>query len=200
MTLIVIEFVGVNQNTLFRDERLGTIQHLLAQGCYGDITCAGAELASTSLWDLLSPVIEDSHWRGVAGATEGAREVATGFGSSGACGYLHVSLTHASANEVAAGADGLATLLAQMGEEDVLALIAAHPSNPGYVIVSANNPLYGPSAAATVSDLALTLLALAGRQRPDSITGAALFSGPATHETDEEAELRERFRGLGYIA
>jgi hypothetical protein len=200
MTLIVIEFTGVNQNTLFRDEHFATIQHLLTQGCYGDITRADGERAATSPWDLLSPVIENPHRLEVADAAEDVWEVATGLGSSGACGYLHMSLTHVSADDVAADDDRLATLLAQLSEGDVLALIAAHPSGPGYVVVSANNPLQGPTAAATVADLALTLLALAGRPRPDGIAGAPLFSGPAKLETDEEAELRERFRGLGYIA
>jgi hypothetical protein len=196
MTLVVIEFLGAEEGAPYRDERLETTQFLLAQGCYGEIASPAIEPAPASLWDLLSAILKPSYRLMTAEVSSNAWEQAASLASTDACEYLHMTLAPVSHADFAEVDARLAELLPNLDEDDSLALVGGR----AYVIVSANNPLHGATRTVTLQELALTLLVLTEHPRPGEIAGTALFSQPTTSEADEEAELRERFRGLGYIA
>jgi hypothetical protein len=75
-----------------------------------------------------------------------------------------------------------------------------------FALAAPNSPLMGEMQGAHLTDIAPTLLALAGYQIPGSMQGKPLVSGsadpgPTVDEmtSEEEEILRERLSGLGYI-
>ena len=76
-----------------------------------------------------------------------------------------------------------------------------------FILASANNPLSGEINGAHILDIAPTLLELAGYDIPASMQGKSLVSDRSLDEppssdltAEEEAILRERLSGLGYIS
>jgi hypothetical protein len=202
MTVIVIQFDRASADAFFSDESLETVQFLLGQGCYGPISRAEGETEAGTLWSILSSVLPDARRMEIS-------EWSTRKDSFGQpadpvlpaeTAYLHVQSSPASRAKSTDADAALASLLSLLSDDDVVALIASEPSDPAYLIVAKGSPVHGPARPATAADLALTLLALAGLPRPDGIQGKALFSETDGSHRDDEAELRERFRGLGYIA
>ncbi|WP_165232626.1 alkaline phosphatase family protein [Aquisphaera insulae] len=83
----------------------------------------------------------------------------------------------------------------------------ALPTTEGFFILAgAGLPALGAVEGARLLDLAPTLLQLAGRPAPEGLSGRSLLDGaapaarPATSVEDEEALVRERLRGLGYVS
>lgn len=75
-----------------------------------------------------------------------------------------------------------------------------------FILTSANNPLQGEIRGAHLLDIAPTLLELGGYDITSSMQGKSLVSGLSLDEppsdvltAEEEAILRERLSGLGYI-
>ena len=202
MTIIVLELDHVDEEMLLNDARLETIQFLLSQGCYGALEKQAGAAGLASLWDTLSPNIGGAQrvtitdMAGLEGALAGAVETV----KDGITHYLHIQVTRPITGDMVALDTALGALLPELGHDDICALLGAATAAGVYVVVAAGNPLQGQARPATISDIALTLLALAGLPRPDELPGEALFSALDEAEIDEDAELRERFRGLGYIA
>jgi predicted AlkP superfamily phosphohydrolase/phosphomutase len=76
-----------------------------------------------------------------------------------------------------------------------------------FIFAAAQNPLHGEIQGAHLLDVAPTLLELGGYDIPTSMQGESLVAGQLMSEatsgdlpTDEETLMRERLRGLGYIA
>ena len=105
----------------------------------------------------------------------------------------------------ALGSVGYPTLYVQ---EDDVALDDCNPTQDGSLIVSApNNPLQGAIAGAHVLHVAPTLLELGGYDVPSSMQGTSLLASAGLSAdvspglpADEEALIRTRLSGLGYIA
>jgi predicted AlkP superfamily phosphohydrolase/phosphomutase len=100
---------------------------------------------------------------------------------------------------------GYPTLHAHAGDT---ALDGCSYSQVGSFIVAApNNPVYGEIEGVHMLDMAPTLLELGGYDIPSAMQGKSLVAGrtleaginPGMTMDDEEA-MRERLRGLGYIA
>jgi len=203
MTIIVLELDHVDQEMLLNDARLETIQFLLSQGCYGELKNQAGVAGLATLWDILSPHIGGAQRitiTDVAGL-EGALAGAVDTIKEGITRYLHIQAARpVTPGDMVAFDTALAALLPELGQDGTCALLGVAPAAGVYVVVAGANPLQGQARPATTSDIALTLLALAGRPRPDELPGEALFSALDEAEIDEDAELRERFRGLGYIA
>jgi hypothetical protein len=185
MTLVVVEPANAAAEDLFSPDAPELLHYLLGQGFHG-------EREDADLWPVLSPCI------GPALRVEGGRsltDVETAWDAAAAASvrYLHLRL-----HGMAALFLGLATLSEHLGDDDVLAIVAGE----GFLVVSASCPLSGPVGRVAGNDLALTLLALSGVTRPCGLAGHPLFEGPAMMQPDDddEAVLRERFRGLGYVA
>ena len=83
------------------------------------------------------------------------------------------------------------------------------PTNVGaptgaFILAGSSNPLQGEIQAAQIVDIAPTLLELAGLAIPVTMQGRSLVSGKDLADQtnlaqDEEALLRERLSGLGYV-
>jgi len=105
----------------------------------------------------------------------------------------------------ALGSVGYPTLYVQ---EDDVALDDCNPTQDGSLIVAApNNPLQGAIAGAHVLHVAPTLLELGGYDVPSSMQGTSLLASAGLSadvspglSADEEALIRTRLSGLGYIA
>lgn len=82
-----------------------------------------------------------------------------------------------------------------------------HGQMGAFVLAAPHNPLLGGIEGAHLLDMAPTLLELGGYDIPPSMQGRSLVAGTAGSpgadtglSPDEEAIIRERLRGLGYIA
>jgi len=81
-----------------------------------------------------------------------------------------------------------------------------HAQFGSFVLASSNNPLQGEIQGARLLDIAPTLLELGGYDLPPSMQGRSLvagmeanIAGPSGYSADEEAVVRDRLSGLGYI-
>jgi predicted AlkP superfamily phosphohydrolase/phosphomutase len=82
-----------------------------------------------------------------------------------------------------------------------------HAPFGSFILAAPNNPVYGEVEGMHLLDIAPTLLELGGYDVPPSMQGKSLVSGKALADLstgslseDEEAILRERLSGLGYIS
>ncbi|MBI4589078.1 MAG: alkaline phosphatase family protein [Candidatus Rokubacteria bacterium] len=82
-----------------------------------------------------------------------------------------------------------------------------HGQAGAFILAGPDNPLLGEIEGAHLLDMAPTLLELGGYDIPRSMQGRSLVAGTARRSggdtglaPDEEAIIRERLRGLGYIA
>jgi predicted AlkP superfamily phosphohydrolase/phosphomutase len=82
-----------------------------------------------------------------------------------------------------------------------------HAQHGSFILAASNNPLQGEVAGAHILDMSPTLLELGGYDVPNSMQGKSLVSGKTLSAPvdvgfsgDEEAILRERLSGLGYIS
>ncbi|MEJ7637613.1 MAG: alkaline phosphatase family protein [Singulisphaera sp.] len=82
-----------------------------------------------------------------------------------------------------------------------------HAQHGAFILASSNNPLRGPIEGAHLLDIAPTLLELGGYDIAPSMQGRSLVAGldlaePAGvgYSSDEEATVRDRLSGLGYIS
>lgn len=193
MTLIVVELSRTSGAALFSEAAPESLRYLMGQGFYGD-------LEEMELWPLLAPHAGPASLVDYD-PSQSAPEALAQAAGSGDLKHLHVRLA-ATAGDALAALDALLLVLVEsLGDDDTLAILAAAPPAGAFLVVSRACPLTGPIGRATAADLALTLLALLGIPRPADLAGQALISGPvAPLDDDDEAALRERFRGLGYVA
>ncbi len=81
-----------------------------------------------------------------------------------------------------------------------------HAQSGAFILASTNNPLAGPVAGAHLLDIAPTLLELGGYDLPASMRGRSLVTGQALgsvahgYSVDDEAIIRARLSGLGYLS
>ena len=81
-----------------------------------------------------------------------------------------------------------------------------HAQLGSFILAASNNPLQGEVLGAHLLDMSPTLLELAGYDVPSSMQGVSLVHGktiPAAADglsTEGEELIRQRLRGLGYIA
>ena len=89
--------------------------------------------------------------------------------------------------------------LQYLSDDTLLAIIGEN----NFVLVASNNPIAGYQDGSTL-DLAPTMLELAGYPLPTNIEGRSWVAGMELNTAsglneDEQAMLRERLSGLGYI-
>jgi predicted AlkP superfamily phosphohydrolase/phosphomutase len=80
-----------------------------------------------------------------------------------------------------------------------------HAQFGSFILAAPNNPLHGQVDGVRLIDLAPTVLAMTGYDVPNSMQGRIVTTGAgaavdAGFSADEEATVRERLRGLGYIS
>jgi predicted AlkP superfamily phosphohydrolase/phosphomutase len=89
-----------------------------------------------------------------------------------------------------------------------IGLDGCNPAQLGsFILAAPTNPIQGEIQGAHLLDISPTLLELGGYDIPTSMQGESLAAGQLLREasagafpTDEETLMRERLRGLGYIA
>ncbi len=80
-----------------------------------------------------------------------------------------------------------------------------HAQFGAFILAAANSPLYGEIEGAKLLDIAPTLMELAGHEIPAEMQGRSLISGVtpqangSEYTADDEALIRDRLSGLGYL-
>lgn len=204
MKILTMHLKGAKRNILFGDKKLETLHRLMDMGCFGELS------GDTSEWNVLAR--HDSETLTLFEyLTQAGRECAMfdDFGSlhkkldSGAWEYCHVTASFSSEADPAAPYIDfdrrLGETLHYLSDDTLIAIIG----EACFVIVSANNPISGYHEGAAL-DITPTLLDLAGYPLPSTLAGKSWVAGMELKRSsglseDEQALLRERLSGLGYI-
>ena len=205
MKVLVLNFQGAETQTLFSDERLETLHRLMDLGCFG-------ELSGTGEWDVIAR--QENHtltlmefFRQADKKTADFDDIAalTSVLESGDWDYCQ--LTPASFPAEGWSADDYLNLDRELGEvlqhltDDTILFLLGKGC---FVLVSENNPLDGEHKDGSFSDVAPTLLELAGFPLPSAVEGKSWVAGmelksSTSLSAEEEEILRDRLSGLGYI-
>jgi hypothetical protein len=182
MKLLVLGLDGASPERLFGDEHLTSLRRLMEWGCYGRLEC-------------VTP----------SAAAEVSAEITKVLGEQ--C----VGLERLTVSDYGRDLDEqIGELLEGLSEDAAVLVVSDHGAQPlgggCFILAAPNNPLSGEVEGAHLLDLAPTLLEIGGYHIPASIRGRSLVAGKplgaparATYSADEEAIIRERLVGLGYI-
>jgi hypothetical protein len=206
MKLLVLHFQGAEAKSLFGDERLETLRRLMDMGCFGELK------EEASGWDILAR--QENHTLTLFEFLEQAEKQCVRFEDFKSLAsrletpdWDYCQLTDAGLKNASDSTDKylrldqeLGDVLQYLSDDTVIAILG----EGCFVLVSGNNPLSGEHKDGSVADIAPTLLELAGYPLPAGTEGKSWVAGmdlnSASGLTDEEeAILRERLSGLGYI-
>lgn len=206
MKLLVLNFQGAGAQALFGDERLETLRRLMDMGCFGALK------GESSDWDVLAR--QENHTLTLVEFLEQAGKQCARFEDFKSLAarletpdWDYCQLTDAglkiapdSADEYVRLDRELGDVLQYLDDDTVIAILG----EGCFVLVSGNNPISGEQKDGSVADMAPTLLELAGYPLPAATEGKSWVAGMELHSAsgltdEEEAILRERLSGLGYI-
>ena len=204
MKILVFNLQGAKRAKLFADERLENFRRLMELGCFGELdgdpqewNIVGRHEAHTlTLSEFLAQAGKDVMMFDDFAALQAKLE-------SGAweCCQLNASFsTEGGSNDPYLDFDlGLGDTLQYLSDDTLLAIIGEN----NFVLVASNNPITGYQDGSTL-DLTPTILELAGYPLPTNIEGRSWVAGMELNTAsglneDEQAMLRERLSGLGYI-
>ena len=227
MRILVIVLEGLAPDQLLADERLTNLRQLMSAGCYGALVpSVGASFEEDVVCEQLAQagrqvVLAEQKGQALAQQTDNARSLL----AEGGWDFVQVTLTAA---PEAAGSgerseayaldldDEIGEVL-DLLEDDTAVLLLAGPATSAentlerervlgaFVLAAPGYPPLGELRSVAWSDLAPTVLDLAGCDVPAWLHGQSLLAGyqPASDgddlSLDEEALLRARLAGLGYI-
>ena len=227
MRILVIALEGFTPDQLLADERLANLRQLMSAGCYGTLAPSvdasfEEDVVYAQLVQVGKRVVLAEREDQVL--TEQARR-ARSLLAEGDWDFVRVTL--AAAPEAAGASarseayalelDGEIGEVLNLLEDDTAVLLLAGPATsaenapqvervPGaFVLAAPGYPPLGELRSVAWSDLAPTVLDLAGCNVPAWLHGQSLLAGyrPASDgddlSVDEEALLRARLAGLGYI-
>jgi hypothetical protein len=204
MKILVFNLQGAQRAKLFADERLENLRRLMELGCFGELdgnanewnvlgrheahtltlgeflAQAGKELVTFSDFAALHTRLASGDWD----ACELDASFSAEAGSSNP--YLDFDL-------------GLGETLQHLSDDTLIAVLG----DKCFLLVASNNPITGYQDGSTL-DLTPTILELAGYPLPSNIKGRSWVGGMDLNAAsglneDEQAMLRERLSGLGYI-
>jgi hypothetical protein len=207
MKILVLNFQGAVVEALFGDKRLEAIRYLMNMGCYGALQ------GDITDWEILAR--HENEALTISMFLEQADKKCARFKDFASLrarleteDWDYCQLTDAGLkNVVGFNADEYLRLEQELGEtlpylndDTVLAVIG----ETCFLLVSTNNPLQGERKDGSVSDIAPTVLELAGYPLPAETVGKSWVAGMELNSVsgltdEEEAILRERLSGLGYI-
>jgi len=205
MKVLVLNFQGAEPKILFSDERLETLHRLMDMGLYGELSDSGE-------WNVLAR--QENHALTLLEFFQQAGKQCGNFNDFAtlrekleADDWDYCQLTSASFPVDNWSADDYLNLDNELGEmlqylsDDTIITVVGKGC---FVLVSANNPTSGEHMNGSATDIAPTLVELAGYPLPSSIEGKSWVAGMELKSTsglseEEEAILRERLSGLGYI-
>jgi len=205
MKVLVFNFQGAEPKTLFSDERLETLHRLMDMGLYGELSDSGE-------WSELAR--QENHTLTLLEFFQQAGKQYGDFDNFAALrekleadDWDYCQLTPASfpadnwsADDYLNLDNGLGEVLQYLSDETIITVLG----KGCFVLVSANNPISGEHQDGSTADIAPTLVELAGYPLPSSIEGKSWVTGMELKSVsglteEEEAILRERLSGLGYI-
>jgi hypothetical protein len=223
MRILAIVLEGFAPDHLLADERLDNLRQLMSAGCYGALV-ASADAGFDE--DVVCERLAHAGRRAVLAPRERqALAVQAGHArlllAEDGWDYLRVTLAAApeGAGPDAAAEEAVLALDAEIGEtlallegDTAVLLVAGTPDRgdeaPGsgaFVLAAPGYPPLGELRGVAWPDLAPTVLDLTGCEAPAGLPGQPLLAGyqpDAEGEdlsVDEEALLRARLAGLGYI-
>ncbi len=192
--IVVIEVFGGSPTELLQNPTLESVAYLASQGCHGALVGAG-------LWALLGPHLNAAAPLGAEGHAPSETLAALAAALRSGPQDARAAVMSQGSDLARAIEDALPAVLGALAEDDVLALVAYGVNADAAFVLAARAVVPGSLPdSASPGDLALTLLALAGRACPDALKPYRVLVSPAdASDEDDEAALRERFRGLGYV-
>jgi hypothetical protein len=206
MKLLVLNLQGATAKSLFGDERLETLHRLMDMGTFGELKGEAAD------WNILAR--QEHQALTLVEFLEQADKQCARFEDFNSlrgrletpdwdyCQLTDAGLKNASdiAGEYLRLDREVGDVLQYLSDDTVIAILG----DGCFVLVSGNNPIQGEYKDGSVSDFAPTLLDLAGYPLPAGIAGKSWVVGMELNSVsgltdEEEAILRERLSGLGYI-
>lgn len=205
MKVLVLNFQGAEPKTLFSDERLETLHRLMDMGLYGELSDSGE-------WNVLArqenqalTLLEFFQQAGKQCADFDAIAALREKLEAGDWDYCQVTPASFPADNWSADDylnldNELGELLQYLSDDTIITILG----KGCFVLVSANSPISGEYKDGSTADIAPTLVELTGYPLPSSIEGKSWVAGMELKSTlglseEEEAILRERLSGLGYI-
>jgi hypothetical protein len=205
MNVLVLNFPGAEPQTLFSDERLENLRRLMDMGCFG-------ELSGSAEWNVLAR--QENHTLTLMEYFQQADKLCVDTAnpvtlreklSVGDWDYLQYAAASFPADNWSA--DDYQRLDNELGEalqylsDDTIITVLGKGC---FALVSANNPISGEHKDGSSSDIAPTLVELAGYPLPSVVEGKSWVAGMELNSAsgltaDEQEILRDRLSGLGYI-
>ena len=181
MKTLLIGLEGITPQRLLGDERLANVRCLMDVGLWGRLRGAASAEGMNARIEALCRHLTGGDWE-------------------------LVSFSEADD----ALLDGqIGRLLENLDEETVVLVLADHEGSAAFILAApclaeVELPKGGEIDTASVTDLAVTLLELAGRDVPHEMQGRSLIQAMANRACDgdalsEEDIIRQRLIGLGYI-
>ena len=205
MNVLVLNFPGAESKTLFIDERLENLRRLVDMGCYG-------ELKNSGEWNVLAR--QESHTLTLVEYFQQANKLCIDTSdpvtlreklSVGDWDYLQYTAAsfpadNWSANDYLSLDNDLGEVLQELDDDTSITILG----KDCFVLVSANNPISGEHKNSSTSDIAPTLVQLAGYPLPSSTKGKSWVEGMELNNSSglsagEQEILRDRLSGLGYV-
>jgi len=205
MNVLVLNFAGAESKTLFSDERLENLHRLVDMGCYG-------ELKNSGEWDVLAR--QENHTLTLMEYFQQAEKLCMDITdpvtlreklSVGDWDYLQFTAAsfpadNWSADDYLRFDNDLGEVLQELDDDTSITILG----KDCFVLVSANNPISGEHKDGLNSDIAPTLVQLAGYPLPSATEGKSWVEGMEVNNSsgltaDEQQILRDRLSGLGYV-
>jgi hypothetical protein len=205
MNVLVLNFPGAEPKALFGDERLENLHRLMDMGCFG-------ELNSTGEWNVLAR--QENHTLTLVEFFQQADKLCVDITdpvtlreklSVGDWDYLQFTAVSFPADNWSADDylrldNDLGEVLQELDDDTIITVLG----KCCFVLVSANNPISGEYAGGSTSDIAPTLVQLAGYPFPSATEGKSWVEGMELSNSsgltaDEQQILRDRLSGLGYV-
>jgi len=205
MNVLVLNFPGAEGAKLFSDERLENLHRLVDMGCHG-------ELKSSGEWNVLAR--QESHTLTLVEYFQQADKLCVDTTdpvtlreklSVGDWDYLQFTAAsfpagNWSTDDYLRLDNDLGEVLQELDDDTSITILG----KDCFVLVSANNPINGEHKDGSTSDIAPTLVQLAGYPLPSTTEGKSWVEGMDLNNSsglsaDEQEILRDRLSGLGYI-
>jgi hypothetical protein len=204
MKILVMNLQGAKRAMLFGNESLENLRRLMDMGCFGELDgdpqewniLARHETHTLTLGEFFAQAGKD-----VATFTDFAALQTKLESGTWDCCQLDASFQAGSGSaDLYLNFDrNLGNTLQYLSDDTLLAVIG----ESCFVLIASNNPITGYQDGTTL-DLTPTILELAGYPLPSATEGKSWVSGMELNNSsgltdDEQAMLRERLSGLGYI-
>lgn len=204
MKILVFDLNGAKRTKLFGDERLENLRRLMDMGCFGELEGNPRE------WNILAR--HESHTLTLGEfLIQAGKEFAVfddfaalqaklASGAWDCCQYSASFSAEGDSTDPYLDFDlGLGETLHYLSDDTALVIVG----ESCFVLVASNNPITGYQDGSTL-DLTPTILELAGYPLPSAAEGKSWVAGMELNNSsglteDEQAMLRERLSGLGYI-